>query len=45
MYAILAPLAGVDARDKSIMSKGIFNLLGISCATNCPILVILNKVF
>ena len=43
--ATLSPTAGVGARDRSIMPKGIPIRLEASPATSCPTLVILNAVF
>ena len=40
-----SPIAGVGANDKSTIPNGVSNLFEASCATNCPILVILNAVF
>ena len=45
MCATESPTAGVGANDKSTIPKGVSNLLAASCATNCPILVILKAVF
>ncbi len=37
-------MAGVGARDRSTMPKGTLSLLEASCATNCPMRVILKAV-
>ncbi len=41
---IESPIAGVGARDKSMIPNGTPNLLATSLATNCPTRVILNAV-
>ena len=45
IWATESPIAGVGAKERSTIPKGTFNLLEASCATNSPILVILNAVF
>ena len=40
-----SPIAGVGAKDKSTIPKGILSLLDASFPTSCPILVILKAVF
>ena len=43
--ATLSPIAGVGAKERSMIPNGIFNILDASCATNCPTRVTLNAVF
>ena len=40
-----SPMAGVGARERSMIPNGIERRLDASCATNCPTLVTLNAVF
>ena len=40
-----SPFAGVGARDKSIIPRGIPSCFDASLPINCPILVILNAIF
>ena len=44
MSATLSPIAGVGAKDRSMMPKGTFNLREASLATSCPTRVILKAV-
>ena len=43
--ATLSPMAGVGAKDRSTIPKGIFRRLDASLATSCPTRVTLNAVF